>query len=722
MFIGDLTMSTWSSTSTSITTLGEINYSVASSMYVYAYPTTDSTTAVTDTSYAAYNKIVSLTDAEKSLITDTNYYIIEPNNSVNINSTSVDLNINEDGTVISTGMSISSNGQITGKLTMQNSLTNLILKVQLTDPPLYTAYTEYRSYSYVQFNGKIYKVKSTTSTPFSPEDSYPNTSYWEYVSSYQPQYTSLSVYALNNTYNINDIVKSNGTTYQLGTACTTSFRTSTSAPDTAYWYQITSSYNSEAFTPSLTYSINTTYSSGVYVQLGTSVYHLIADAPYTSATSFLILTDWEYVREVQTVKAYTQNTIYNVNDLVLYNSVVYQLVYTLPFIANTVSVDTAFWVPITYTETNSVCTKLFRIYCNTRKSSLIGFNTASDLGSLTIGNTLGNTESIMFELNTTFGYFELYSGSATFKTFDNSGIYACLPQGLRISSSGDICGTPYGPAGTYTFDVIGRDTTGSEKQQTFTLRLTNATSSTCKAQFKLSYDYEREWYSTIASDAFTNVQYYREFDENFGLQSVPKIHLKNNLLMKYNDINLSITQMKTISKSILGTHNISFRVGNFKYITALDSSGNKLYELLYKEVLPVGHKLQYSTASTSLPTVFETDFSTIKEKLTYIFGSNDDVIQDDILRNYYITDTNVYTINEIDSTLPMYYDDIELWQSNSTISSSALPYFAIIPVAYTAIGESQKIINKLINYGTITESFYDVRLTATELEFKLRNN
>lgn len=715
-------MSTWASTSTAITTLGEINYGVSSSMYVYAYPTTDSTTAITDTSYAAYNKIVALTDAEKALITDDTYYIIEPNTDVNINSTDVDLNINEDGTVVSTGLSIASNGQISGKLTMQNSLTNLILKIQLTDPPLYTAYTTYRAYSYIQFNGKLYKIKANTTTPYTPEESIPNTAYWDYVSAYQPQYTSLSTYILGNSYDINDIVKSNGVTYQLGTACTTSFRTSTSVPDTAYWYQIASTYTANAFSPSITYANNTTYSAGTYVKYGTSVYHLIADAPYTSTTSFLILTDWEYVREVQTVKTYSQNVVYNVNDLALYNSAVYQLIYTLPFIANTSSVDTTFWSPITYTETNSVGTKLFRIYCNTRKSSLISFDTDSNLGSLEIGNTLGNTNSIQFKLNTTFGYFELYSGSAAFKTFDNSGTYNCFPQGLTISSSGDIIGTPYGPSGIYTFDVIGRDTSGSEKQQTFTLRLTNATDSTCKVYFKLSYDYERQWYNTIASDAFSSATYYREFDSNFGLQATPKIQIKNNLLMKYNNIDLSIPQMKTLSKNILGTVNIPFRVGNFKYITALDSNGAKLYEFLYKEVLPIGHKLQYSSSSTSLPEVFETSFNAIKEKLTSIFGSNDDVIQDDILRNYYCNDANTYTINSTDIVLPAYYDDIELWQSNSTLSSSALPFFACIPVAYTEIGESQKIINKLINYGTITESFYDVRLTASELEFKLRNN
>lgn len=626
------------------TALGEVNYGSESRMFVFAFRDVNNNKQIIETSIPAYHNIVALTSDERASFIGSQYIIIDANTNIDSNTTEVPLMYTKQSVQIDTGLRLASNGQIVGKLRISDPVKELVFKVKYIDPPVYEVGVKYRAYTHVQSNGRLYQLKNNTPLPYYAESGTPDLAAWDDIGAYSPQLTPLLPYANNTNYTIGSRVSYNGRVYELSGVSGNSYLTTSDSPHTSYWKNLGAI-------------------SGSF-------------------------------------PTYTNNKVYDIGETVKYGSNVYELLYSLPYISSSTAPDMRFWTDVeAYNSTRAnEEARIFRIIINTRQSALINFETDSDLGIIKIGQQLGDSR-IMNIVATSAGAmsYELLpehrNTVGVEYTKDDAGVYWKLPKGLALHADGTIVGHPVGPIGTYRFDVIARNTIGLEKQQTFQVQVYDGyLPNTVRASLRPRFDDERKWFKMIADSSFTQLKLYRPTDPNYGLRDYMEVELKRNIKGEY----LSQPMQFNVLQSLIGDKlrdqsTINCRLGNMRYRTALDVNGAPLYEILYKEVLPLSMPVTYDTVASREQAGSVPEFKILKNRLTSLLGSDDDSIVEDALRHSAITIDN-----------KVVYDDLALWATNPSKTYQAVEgYIAIMPVAYVMPGESEKFIKRAIEYGSL---------------------
>lgn len=701
-----------------LTTIGEIDFGVESRMFVFAFRDTDTNENVTETSIPVYNKLVELTNAEKAAFNGDQYIFIEANKEADLYDTGVALLLYDNaGVLVDTGLHIESNGQVRGRLAITDQSKEIIFKVEYTDPTEYTIGTSYGAYSHVYFNGRLFKLKSGETLPHRAEDGAPNDS-WEDIGTYQPQYSELEAYEDATTYLVHSQVKHNGNRYKLSDKVATHYLTVSATPDMSYWNDI-GAYNSEQYNPTVEHSAGVDYDVNDYVSYGGYVY--ICTVAHTSPITAPDPANFDIVGPVTIVGDYADATLYELNDLVKHNSRVYTLQFTQPYTTNTADPDLTFWTDEgAYTPgANTDQYRLFRILINRQNSGLVTFDVTPELGAFQIGQQLGETVNKDIT-KTTDRLMSYYVNDGYENTFGvpysagPDGRYYRIPKGIEITADGKLAGTPIGPEGDYVFDVVARNSIGLAKSQNFELTITSGyKDNTISAHLRPRYDVEREWFDMISSNAFNDVQFYRPTDPNYGLQEFPRILLKNNLAGVYKNTALDFETLTLLLKHKMNDHDaIRLRIGNMRYRTALDSNGDPLYDVLYKEILPVGQSVFYDPNAKAHTDYDLPVLDIFKQRLVDYIGSDDTAVSVDITRGLLVTNgaTN-------------YWDELPLWMINPQEDQGATPGLTYaLPVAYLQPGQAEVFVNAAISYGGMHEMFYDKILTCDAVELKHHNS
>ena len=691
------------------TSIGEINYGVESRMFVFAYPSTSLTSQITDLSVAAYHNIVDLTPEELALYQGDKYLIAASNSQTLPGTYDTPIKYYKENVLVDTGLKISSNGQIVGRLKITDAQKELIIKVQYRDAPLYVNNTKYRTYACMQFNKNTYRLKKDVPAPFRSTTAMPDPQFWDMIGQFTPQFDTVLPYTTSKDYASLSLAHYGTGVYQLQDTIRIKHRALTDIPDENYWTN-KGIYDANMYSPP-EYTVGTTYVYGDYVQINGLVY-IMYGTEYT-AVEFNDV-DWGYVGEAQSIPAYIKGALYDINAVVVYNGNLYKLTYCLPYISSTTEPDAAFWEYMTeyMTIPTSTSTRLFKIMINTRKSSLIEFETDSNLGTLKIGTQLGELVHKNIQLSNTnlISSFEVQN-ECVLKPQQvpelQGSYYPYLPHGLTISSDGLICGSCLGPVGTYKFNVLARNSLGLEKMKEFALTITEGYNpSTCRIQLKCSHEFERLWHNAISSSAFNGINYYRGSDSNYGLKSLPIIDLKRNYACEFDGTALTAHETAIFLKESLDFNSIQCRTGNIRYKVALDQNSKPLYEIVYKELFNLSHRVQYSPVPTNIPTSYMNDCITLKNSITNFIGSDDSSIVE-ALR---------YTV--VGNT----YDDSPLYQTNvdrSIINNSGAvdltSYVPILPIAFVLPGEGKKLVGRIIDDGVVQASFYDILMNIDHL-------
>lgn len=624
------------------TAIGEVNYGSESRMFVFAYRDTNSDMLVTDTSVPSYHNITALTAAERGTFSDPKYIIINPATVPESNTTEVPLIFTKQGVTIDTGLRLASNGQIVGRLKIYDPVKELVFKVRYIDPPLYTPTTKYRAYTHVHSNGRLYRLNANATLPYYAVSGTPAADDWTDIGAYTPQYTAILPYINGTQYSIADRIVSSNRIWQLSSNAAIQYKATPASPDATYWK-------------------NLGVIAGAY-------------------------------------SPYTQNSIYSVNATVKHGSNVYQLIFTQPFISSHPTPDSRFWTNVgPYTGNVEVQPeRIFRIVINTRRSSLIVFKTQPNLGIIKIGQQIGDSviKNIEAFSDVTMSYEllpEHVKSIGEVATKGDDGIYHVLPAGLQLHADGTITGYPVGPIGKYQFDVIARNTYALEKQGTFQISVYDGYGkSAVSAVLRPRFDIERQWYSMITDTALSSVQLYRETDPAYGLRDYPEIIIKRNLKGEYLDSTLALALVQPLlTQKLKSTPAISCRLGNMRYRTALDKNGIPLYDLLYKELVPLNTSVVYDPNALHETLTYVPEILSLKTNLTNVLGSDDASIMEDELRGF-----------KIDGFVPT-YDDLQLWEINHNAKDVPYGHKFIVPVAYVMPGEAKKFIDLSITYGTL---------------------
>lgn len=714
------------------TAIGELNYGTESRMFVFAYRDTNSQSYVEDSSIPAYNKLVGLTSDELGQFNDAKYIIIDGNDQLVNETTEVPLKYTRVGREENTGLRIASNGQIVGRLNVSDPHKEIIFKVRYQDPPRYAIETVYRAYSHVHYNRRLYRLNAGITLPFRSESGAPDPESWTDIGPYVPQYVAVPGYAMNTIYDPGAYTQHNNRLYQLTAKIRTYARAYTNNPDMTKWRlrDTDSDYIQEKHNPSLAYVPGTTYNAPagveIYTKYNNSVYKLNNTttrpykAPAYDGSSDVLLApaigSWTRVGPVVD-EPYVPNNIYKLDDVVFHAGKIYTLKSVIPFTAVPDSPDLEFWndVGVYGSGSDAVSERLFRIVINTQKSALIEFETKSGMGSIKIGEQLGdNTVRDVIASPDQLVTYEVLAKHIPpiGQPIDSiDGVFNYLPQGLTLQADGTMSGRALGPTGNYKFEVMAKNINGLAKSQIFDLRVVDGyESNTFSVTAPLSREIERDWYKMIADSSFNKLQLYRPSDPSYGLRSLPVITLKDNIKSVFANRDVQITAATNLLDAKITSRPITCRIGNMRYRTALDADGKQLYDILYKELIPLSVDVSFDMNAENEPKYVVNDLLQLKTTITSLLGSDDENLTNP-LRAFTITAGS------------MYVDSLPLWQTNplTDYNAKAGPMLCI-PVAYVQPGQASVFISNAIETGVLKDMMVNSIVTIDALTLTLHSD
>ncbi len=357
--------------------------------------------------------------------------------------------------------------------------------------------------------------------------------------------------------------------------------------------------------------------------------------------------------------------------------------------------------------------RLFRIIINTQNSDLVDFITDPDLGEIRVGEQFGESHRVQFETSRdelmSFELNETHKNVIGTLPLDDNGVYKQLPKGLTVQPDGLLTGTAIGPTGTYEFTITAKNAQGLAKQQTFTLDVkAGMAERNFGAYLRVGGDVERKWYDAIMTKPFNTTKLYRPTDPNYGVVTTPRLLLKRNLDGTF--ANTALDNMEHSYKVAIakfsGYQSIDVRVGNTRVRTALDTNGEPIYDLVYKEILPPASNIAYSIdpyleLDEPIPAI-----TNLKEDLFTVFGSQDLYVQDDITRGIQQVQNGIF-----------YYDDAPMWMTIPEERNDVVPgYKLALPIAYVLPGEGEAFISTAIEYGQLADIFYNESITFSTME------
>lgn len=417
---------------------------------------------------------------------------------------------------------------------------------------------------------------------------------------------------------------------------------------------------------------------------------------------------------------YEYGTTYPAYTHMNYNGGLYRMYNTVnaPYKANTGAPDRLVWEyigdysPQFDAETSTDNQRVFSIIINTQNSDVVDFITDSDLGTMRIGEQYGEDHNLRIETSgeelMTFYLADGYNNRVG-KPERVGGIgYEQLPKGLTLHPNGVISGHPTGERGTYQFGIIAQNGAGLAKQKMFTLEIASGFESRCfSAKLRGNGETDRLWYDMLMQQPFSKIALYRDVDPNYGVQSSLKMLIKNNVDGTFNNTALDIDRSARVATAKLSGFNaFQLRCGNTRIQTALDARGEPLYDLVYKELLPVGATVVYDTNPWARTEANHSNILRLKQELFKSFGSFDLYVE---------TDPTRAIQQEQDGVI--YTDDCPLWMSNpDTTRNQEAGYMIALPVAYLMPGEGEKFIATAIEYGVLNQLFFNQVITFSSME------
>lgn len=338
-------------------------------------------------------------------------------------------------------------------------------------------------------------------------------------------------------------------------------------------------------------------------------------------------------------------------------------------------------------------TRTFRIIINNKSGTNIDFVTPPDLGSIHNGEYFGHSKYPV--IVATGGYLMSYTVETNMSR-DNIANY-----GLSLSADGLMCGKARVPVDEFgaqdskelRFTVRATSEKGLSQLQEFYVKVINGTYDTVmQASCIPSRIFERRWFSIIASKLFEGLKLYRPSDNRYGLQRLPKILVKENFMNPQQFTDLADVR-KMLRNGIItdtdpilqGSFNVS--LGNYKVKTAMDNEGNMLYDVLYRELLPVG----------TIATVDETGFNYTNmdiEELYALRGNIYNVIGEDTKNLLaYTDDYNNRGVIVEKYGYPRMVDSVPRYMKHPDTEKGAIAGLSfVIPVAYLEVGEGERFM------------------------------
>lgn len=348
--------------------------------------------------------------------------------------------------------------------------------------------------------------------------------------------------------------------------------------------------------------------------------------------------------------------------------------------------------------------RTFRIIINNKSGTNIDFVTPPDLGSIHNGEYFGHSKYP--KIVATGGYLMSYTVEDDLSQ-DKIGNY-----GLSLSADGLMCGKARVPVNEFgaqdskelRFMVRATSEKGLSQLQEFFIKVVNGTYDTVmEARCIPSRIFERKWFSIIASKIFDGLKFYRPSDNRYGIQRLPKILVKENFMNPQLFTDLPDIRKKLRNGIITDTDPIlqgSFKVslGNYKVKTAMDNEGNMLYDVLYRELLPVG----------TIATVDETGFNYTTmdiEEFYALRGNIYNVIGEDTKNLLAYTDdyNNRGVVVEKYGYARM-IDSVPRYMKHPDTEQGAIAGLSfVIPVAYLELGEGEKFMQYAASSKQLSE-------------------
>lgn len=376
--------------------------------------------------------------------------------------------------------------------------------------------------------------------------------------------------------------------------------------------------------------------------------------------------------------------------------------------------------------------RIFRIVINDETGSDIAFETDSNLGTIHVGEYFGHT---VYPKIVASGS-DLISYTINESTSPND----IRKYGLDLSADGTVIGTAYALGSDFSanddinleFDVVATDKTGKYLTQRFKITIVRGFGQNyMSADICPSLTMERQWFNTISSNAFSKASYYRAVDPRYGIQKIPRILLKENLVnptMQWDGIKPTINKIRNnIINTTAGaaTPDSSFRLvlGNYKVRSALDNLGNVLYDVLYREVHPQG-----TIVNLSLKPLVYTDYSSNVISEIYGLRQNAYLVLGEDTQNLLSDPTDLnnrgVVVDAINGLSDEMIDTVPRYMNHPYVEDNIKAmYFPNIVVAYLQPGTGETFFNTLVQnneHGSLLNLEFEV--TAVEFDYYVQNN
>lgn len=739
---------------TTINTIGEVNYGATSQMFVFAYEGANSSGVISDRTVPAYNKLRDLTPAEITQVvakgtTNINDYIfIKGREEVELGTTEIKMLYDQNGIEKDSGLRLASNGQVVGTLQIEDMSKFVVFVAMMVDPPMYKYNVTYRPYSHVVYNDNVYKLRPEAPNPFTTTTSIPDVKLWDKISPHYPFFSDYPEWTPGIKMEPGSFTKGPAgagldlRVHRLSARAGHERKCFESVPNPAYWKikkkaggsvdEVYTSGNTLPWNPN-DYLTTEEVPRGEYRTYNGSVYQVVSTNNTTMIGGKLTDTYLPPASPVPTEpdllfwvrigpsyrNSYTPNTIYKVGDTVNTlastgsHRVMYTLITSLPYIVPT-NYDSDFFTDVgAVPAVQATSSRMFSIVINSTSGPSIDFVTKPVLKPVQVGELLGDivNNDIVAVGPDAFITYEIPSSEilkpsqyGNLPAVDPLGYIPCLPPGILMANDGRLYGRPK-VAGKYAFNVKVTGTSGTVRRQRFSIVINPGYyPDTFSASFSLSQGVERDWYDMIANVAFTKAKKFRESDPNYGLRTKPEILIKDNILGK----STVITGIDDFEKSVIYLRHklnheaqapIMCRIGNIRFRTAVDSDGTPMYDLLYKELIPLGNRTVFDNRG-----LFDTgerlvDLYKLKNILVGHLGSDDErVLPERVLENIY----------PIPGFMP-YKDVCQLWQSQVEQVGDFIrdENLLILPIAYLMPGEAKTVILDMILSNTLMSAFYN---------------
>lgn len=363
--------------------------------------------------------------------------------------------------------------------------------------------------------------------------------------------------------------------------------------------------------------------------------------------------------------------------------------------------------------------RLFRILLNAEDAGGLEFITETDLGRIHVGEYFGHT---------VYPKIEAKGILVTYRIDSDTSPNDIRKYGLDMSADGFMVGTAYAQSADFSsnddieleFDVIANDINGTSITKRFKLTIIRGFGPHyLTGQLCPSRNFERAWFDMIATENYSqNHTFYRMSDDRYGIQKLPRILLKENIVRQSYDFTSIKDVKKTLSHVLVNPSTgapvpdgvFSMVIGNYKIISALDNAGNILYDLLYRELHPSGTRVPVSIT----PHVYTAPDNSI---FAEIFGLRQNIVKElgedttNLINDPDDMENRALEVPAIPGLSDKMTDTVPRFMNHPYIGDGATAQFMpIIPVAYFQPGQADAFFNKL------AQSNEHISMVNTEFE------